>query len=144
MYLPHQFVLVDEVTGSVVKNLRFVATKKISVRKIKKKREKKGVYLTPITRGPRTNPVAVFSAVFPSSQVAVTTMFVFPKPRMNPAFIASTPAGVMVGMIPVDDFPRKTSFPSRAIDQFTLVASPVPVFFTDALTPGEIHVFFLD
>ncbi len=93
-------------------------------------------YFTPRTNGPRTNPLAVASAVAPSSQVADTTMFVLPKPRMNPALIASLPAGAMVAKFPVDDFPTKTNFPSRAIVQSTFVAAPTPVFFTEDLMPN--------
>jgi len=58
-----------------------------------KRKKGESVYFTLRMNGPRTNPLAVASAVKPSSQVAETTMFVLPKPRMNPALIASSPAG---------------------------------------------------
>ncbi len=80
--------------------------------------------------GPRTNPLALASAVTPSLHVAKTVILVLPKPRMNLDLRVSLPAGAMVAMVPVDNFPRKTRFPSSVMVHVTFVAGPAPVFFT--------------
>jgi len=90
--------------------------------------------MTPKTKGPKTSAVLLSSTVAPSSQVAVTTIVVFPMPKTI-AFTVICPPATIMPTVSVFSL-GKTSPPLNLMLQETFVAEATPVFLIVVVTPN--------